>query len=111
MGLFFRKRIKINNGLSLNLSKKGLGVSFGVPGCRMSIGADDKKSLNISKNGVYYRKSLNSKKEEAVNSTYYTPQNTNNEEIDMPAAQFWGLLFLFMLCIIFIISCFVGMFI
>ena len=110
MGLFFRKRIKINNGLSLNLSKKGLGVSFGIPGCRMSIGADGKKSINMCKNGIYYRKTLSNKKEE-IKNTSYVSQSTNNEEIDMPAAQFWGLLSLFLLFIFFIISCVVGMFI
>lgn len=38
MGLFFRKSIKIAPGIRLNVSKRGLGVSAGVKGARISVG-------------------------------------------------------------------------
>lgn len=50
-------------------------------------------------------------KEEVNNdNVIYLSQKTNNKVEDMPPAQFLGLLSLFMLFVIFIISCFVGMF-
>lgn len=61
MGFFLRKRIKLGKGLSLNLSKSGLGLSFGVKGFRISKNSRGTQ-LNVGCNGMYYRKSLNSKK-------------------------------------------------
>ena len=101
MGLYFRKRIKICNGVSLNLSKKGLGLSMGVKGCRVSVNSNGQKQLNIGANGVYYRKTISAPKKN--NSA-----PMQNEKLDMPSAQFFGLLFLFSMFVLFIISCFVG---
>lgn len=66
MGLFLRKSKKI--GLfNLNLSKNGLGFSFGIKGLRISAG-NRGIQLNASHNGLYFRKSLNKKqaKEKAI---------------------------------------------
>ena len=38
MGWSFRKRVNLGGGVKLNLSKRGVGVSFGVKGARWSIG-------------------------------------------------------------------------
>jgi hypothetical protein len=56
MGLFFRKSIKLGP-LRINLSKSGIGISFGVPGARVSAGPSG-SSLTVGGKGVYYRKRL-----------------------------------------------------
>ena len=38
MGIRFGKRIKICDGVNLNLSSKGIGLSAGVKGLRISTG-------------------------------------------------------------------------
>ena len=59
MGFFLRKSKKI--GLfNLNLSKNGLGFSFGLKGLRISAGSRGLQ-LNAGRNGLYFRKSLNGK--------------------------------------------------
>ena len=45
MGLSFRKGFKLGAGLRLNLSKRGLGISGGVKGGRVSIGPPEPKSV------------------------------------------------------------------
>lgn len=60
MGFYFRKSINLGP-LRINLSKSGIGVSFGVKGARVSL---NKKGvgLNAGKNGVYYKKNISYKK-------------------------------------------------
>jgi hypothetical protein len=62
MGKFqFRKRIKISKGVSLNLSKRGAGISAGPRGAKISRSADGRLtgSAGIPGSGVSYRRSLN----------------------------------------------------
>jgi hypothetical protein len=61
MGKFqFRKRIKIASGISLNLSKRGAGVSMGPRGAKVSRSADGHLtgSAGIPGSGVSYRRRL-----------------------------------------------------
>ena len=60
MGFFFKKRIKFGK-FALNLSKSGIGTSFGLKGLRLSFGSKGVQ-LNAGRNGLYFRKSLNGKK-------------------------------------------------
>lgn len=56
MGLFFKKSKKF--GLfRLNASKSGLGLSFGVKGCRIAVNSKGVQ-VNTGTKGVYYRKSV-----------------------------------------------------
>lgn len=59
MGLRFRKLINILPGVRLNLSKSGVGVSFGVPGARCSVTPGKRiiGSVGIPGTGIYYSKS------------------------------------------------------
>ena len=58
MALQFRKRIKIAPGISLNLGKKGLSVSAGVRGARITFGKDRATtSVGIPGTGIYDRSS------------------------------------------------------
>lgn len=58
----FRKRMKIIKGISLNVSKKGLGVSAGPKGLKLSQSATRRisGSAGIPGSGLSYRKQLNS---------------------------------------------------
>lgn len=58
----FRKRKRIAKGISLNISKKGLGVSAGPKGLKVSRSATGQVSgsLGIPGSGLSYRKRLNS---------------------------------------------------
>ncbi len=58
MGFGFRKSKKIG-GVRLNLSKSGLGISYGIKGFRISHNSRG-TYLNAGRGGIYYRKKLNS---------------------------------------------------
>jgi tetratricopeptide (TPR) repeat protein len=48
MGFRYRKSINLGGGVRLNLSKKGIGVSAGTKGLRVSVGADGRKRVTAS---------------------------------------------------------------
>jgi hypothetical protein len=58
----FRKRKKIAKGISLNISKNGVGLSVGPKGAKISRSATGRVSgsLGIPGTGLSYRKQLNS---------------------------------------------------
>lgn len=60
MGLSFRKSIKISDVIRLNLSKSGVGVSFGKKGLRYSISPKGRHTLTVGipGTGIYYRKHI-----------------------------------------------------
>lgn len=55
MGFGFRKSFKLGKGTRLNLSKSGLGISYGVKGCRFSTNGKG-TTFYGGANGLYYRK-------------------------------------------------------
>ena len=58
MGLFFRKSKKIAPGVRLNVSKRGLGLSAGVPGAREAAAPARDVRLALRIRAHYYRKRL-----------------------------------------------------
>ena len=70
----FRKRFSITKGVSLNLSKKGLGLSTGPRGMKISRSAQGRitGSLGIPGSGLSYRSRLDATGEQST------------EEIDSP---------------------------
>jgi predicted negative regulator of RcsB-dependent stress response len=60
MGLSFRKSVRLGGGLRLNFSKRGIGLSAGVPGLRISTGPRGTR-LSVGKGGLNYQTSLSSK--------------------------------------------------
>ena len=56
MGFRFRRSFKVAPGIRLNLSKRGLGMSVGVRGARVSLGADGKvrRTIGLPGTGVSY---------------------------------------------------------
>ena len=56
MSLMFRKRIRIAKGVYLNIGKKGVSASVGVPGARVTLGKDRvTTSAGIPGTGLYDR--------------------------------------------------------
>ena len=81
MGFFLRKSKKI--GLfNLNLSKNGLGFSFGLKGLRISAGSRGLQ-LNAGRNGLYFRKSLNGKTQKKGDLEQVIVQESPEEIIDV----------------------------
>src|SRR5260370_12251622 len=56
MGFYLRKGINFGP-LRLNLSRSGLGASFGVKGARIGIGPKG-SYVHMGRGGMYYRQSL-----------------------------------------------------
>lgn len=62
MGIRFRKSVNLGGGFRLNLSKSGMGVSFGRKGARVSVGPRGvTRSAGIPGTGVYYTKTTSLK--------------------------------------------------
>lgn len=78
---FYIRRGKSFGPLRLNLSRSGIGASFGVKGAR--IGTGPKGSyVNVGRGGVYYRQRIGARKQlsqpNASRVDYASPQS--NEE-------------------------------
>lgn len=68
MGLNFRKSINLGKGLRLNLSKSGVGASWGVPGFRVSKTAtgQTRTTVGIPGTGLSYTNTVGSKSKKAA---------------------------------------------
>lgn len=75
MGFRFRKSIKAGP-LRINLSKSGIGYSFGVKGARISRSATGRKraTLSIPGTGLSYSKSLSHKRKKSGKKPAATPK-------------------------------------
>ncbi len=64
MGLNFRKSINLGKGFRINLSKSGVGFSFGKKGARITKSAKGNVSttLSIPGTGISYTENLSKKK-------------------------------------------------
>lgn len=84
MGFNFRKTINLGNGLKINLSKSGIGYSFGVPGVRYSQSAKGKKKMtySIPGTGISYSNDLSGKKQKSKNSSSKQPKTSVKEQIN-----------------------------
>ncbi|MGZ8741011.1 MAG: DUF4236 domain-containing protein [Gaiellaceae bacterium] len=56
MSFGFRKRKKLLPGVSLNLSKRGAGLSVGRRGASASRGATGQKRVSLGWKGLFWRK-------------------------------------------------------
>jgi hypothetical protein len=54
VGLFFRKRKRLGRGFSLNFSNRGLSLSGGIKGLRLS----SRGNVSAGGKGIYFRKKL-----------------------------------------------------
>jgi TM2 domain-containing membrane protein YozV len=77
MGLRFNKRIKIADGMTLNLNKKSVGVSVGGKGAKYTINSKGKRTstVGLPGTGLYYSKSSGSKKQNTEQNEYHSTQS------------------------------------
>ena len=57
MPVYFRKSVRLGGGVRMNLSKSGVGFSFGTRGCRVSTGPRG-TYINVGAKGIYYRQKI-----------------------------------------------------
>lgn len=60
MAWYFRKAVEIGP-VRFNLSKSGIGASFGVKGFRIGIRPDGRSYIHAGRNGIYYHEELTDK--------------------------------------------------
>ena len=95
MGMRFRKSFKIAPGVKLNLSKRGIGVSAGVKGARVSLNSKGRvtKSVGIPGTGISYvsssklgasKKKATAKKTSAKASTAFAAENPSADTTPTP---------------------------
>jgi len=93
MGWYLKKSFGFGP-LRLNLSKSGLGASLGVKGLRVSTGPKGAQ-LHAGREGLYYRKSLDTQPEQAAEGELSPteggademPAIDVTEDADKPAAR------------------------
>ena len=86
MGFRYRKSINLGGGFRINLSKSGVGYSWGVPGYRISRTASGKtrKTYSIPGTGLSYSETLGSRSSGSNRGSSnpsrnnYTPQPQNS---------------------------------
>jgi len=62
LGFGFRKSFSLGGGVRLNVSKRGLGVSAGIPGFRVGVGPSGSRvTAGIPGTGIYYSQRLSSR--------------------------------------------------
>lgn len=76
MGFYIRKSVRFGP-IRFNLSKSGVGVSFGVKGARLSTGPRG-TYVNMGSHGIYYRQKINGAIDSQSNSFNKTEENFNN---------------------------------
>lgn len=85
MGLNFRKSIKICKGVSLNLSKSGVGVSVGTKGARASVNSSGRTSVRVGipGTGLSYSTShtIGGKKKSSGKRSYNSAAQKKKEEL------------------------------
>ena len=89
MGLRFRKSINLGGGFRINLSKSGIGYSWGVKGFRLtkSPKGKSKATMSIPGTGISYTQSLGIKKQNKVKRNPATQFNQQNQ-IDVDNNQY-----------------------
>jgi hypothetical protein len=58
MGLIFRKSFKIAPGVRLTVSKRGMSVSAGPKGAKLSTNTRGEKRASLGWKGLFWRKRL-----------------------------------------------------
>jgi hypothetical protein len=94
MGWSFRRSKQIFPGVRLNVSKKGIGFSYGSKYGRITHSADGKKTFysSIPGTGLRYRKSLSSNSPDMQSSDDYQSKIERNQQI-VQGKTFKGLYF------------------
>ncbi len=89
MGYRFRKSINLGGGFKINLSKSGIGYSWGIPGFRYSRLANGKErhTYSIPGTGISYVENISPGKKQQ-NQTYETPSSIEVVEEKVSSTDF-----------------------
>ncbi len=89
MGFRYRKSINLGAGAKLNIGKKGIGVSAGVKGLRVSHGADGKTRVtaSIPTTGISYQKVIKHSNQEITRPQAIENINENTQKNLISAAD------------------------
>ncbi len=90
MGFRYRKSINLGGGFRINLSKKGVGYSWGIPGYRLTKSANGRlrQTMSIPGTGLSYVDELKSGKKRQGNNNYsHKPVNENDEMLEIGSAD------------------------
>ena len=95
MGFGFRKSINLG-GFRINISKSGVGYSFGVPGMRFTKKANggSRTTISVPGTGISYRKDSSAKtktstiSKENITDNNYCDDNLNFDEIESNQNEF-----------------------
>ncbi len=88
MGFYFRKSFKCGP-IRLNLSKSGIGASFGVKGLRYGIDAKGKEYIHAGRYGMYYRKQLIDNNKINNSKPKYTEKQSNRYQKEVLNLIVW----------------------
>lgn len=87
MAWYIRKSFRVGPLLRLNLSKSGLGYSFGIKGARIGTGPRG-NYVHVGRYGLYYRQSLPSSKPAPVASPEpLLPESATDQIPQIPTAE------------------------
>lgn len=91
MGLRIKKSVKLPGGTRVNISKKGVGASWGVKGFRVAKDADGRKrtSVYIPGTGIGYTTSTSGKKKANSKSLAVKEESMDEEEIHVHSRKEW----------------------
>jgi Protein of unknown function (DUF4236) len=84
MGSFrFRRSVKIAPGVRLNINKKSVGLSAGVPGARISKNSDGRgtRSIGIPGTGLYWRDQTGPRTSTNPSKGSSTPEPSGSEDV------------------------------
>lgn len=89
MGLNFRKSVSLGKGLRLNLSKSGVGASWGIPGFRVSKTAtgQTRTTVGIPGTGLSYTNTVGSKSKKTAKSKTKTEKPAKEKTTRTKAAE------------------------
>lgn len=79
MGLFFRRSIRLNKYARINLSKHGIGYSFGPKGFKVGKSSTGHTYVSGGKGGVYFHENLDKGK----TSMQQLPQQTGTQAFNL----------------------------
>ena len=89
MGLRFQKSFNLGAGFKINLSKSGIGYSWGVPGIRTTKLCNGRRrtTLNIPRTGISYITEHSNQKRDTQNITTKPLENQINNHLDLEPTE------------------------
>lgn len=86
MGLHYRKSINLGGGFRINISKSGIGYSWGVKGARITKTARGtvRGTIGIPGTGIYYSEEISPEKKTKASKNTYNPSYDSEQKDTLP---------------------------